>query len=205
MFCYVLLLTKHIVKEQTAKTQAGAAKVTPNLTQNASKGNVNVLHCFVLFLFFLLSLQKSPPVVSYRETVTDLSSVMCLAKSPNKHNRLFMKARPLPEGLAEDIDKENVTPQQEFKTRARYLAENYDWDVTEAKKIWFFGPDGKGPNMLVDVSKGVQYLNEIKDSMGAGFQWVTKEVSSRYLNVKYLLTLLDTHLCLGLHPVGSDL
>ena len=30
---------------------------------------------------------------------------MCLSKSPNKHNRLFMRAVPMPEGLAEDIDK----------------------------------------------------------------------------------------------------
>jgi hypothetical protein len=29
---------------------------------------------------------------------------MCLSKSPNKHNRLFMKAQPMPDGLAEDID-----------------------------------------------------------------------------------------------------
>ncbi len=28
---------------------------------------------------------------------------------------------------------------------------------------------------MVDVTKGVQYLNEIKDSCIAGFQWATKE------------------------------
>jgi len=32
-----------------------------------------------------------------------------------------------------------------------------------------------GPNILVDVTKGVQYLNEIKDSCVAAFQWATKE------------------------------
>merc|ERR1712178_137131 len=32
----------------------------------------------------------SDPVVSYRETVTDKSSITCLAKSPNKHNRVYM-------------------------------------------------------------------------------------------------------------------
>jgi hypothetical protein len=31
------------------------------------------------------------------------------------------------------------------------------------------------PNLLVDVTKGVQYLNEIKDSCVAAFQWATKE------------------------------
>ena len=31
---------------------------------------------------------------------------------------------------------------------------------------------------MVDCSKGVQYLNEIKDSVVAGFQWATKEVGA---------------------------
>ncbi|CAF1427323.1 unnamed protein product, partial [Didymodactylos carnosus] len=45
----------------------------------------------------------------------------------------------------------------------------------EARKIWCFGPEGTGPNILVDCTKGVQYLNEIKDSCVAGFQWATKQ------------------------------
>lgn len=44
-----------------------------------------------------------------------------------------------------------------------------------AKKIWAFGPDTIGPNLFTDVSKGVQYLNEIKDSCVAAFQWASKE------------------------------
>lgn len=55
------------------------------------------------------------------------------------------------------------------------MGEKYDYDVTEARKIWCFGPDGTGPNILVDCTKGVQYLNEIKDSVVAGFQWASKE------------------------------
>jgi elongation factor 2 len=69
-----------------------------------------------------------------------------------------------------------VNPRDEFKARARYLGEKYEYDVTEARKIWAFGPDGTGPNLLLDCTKGVQYLNEIKDSVVAGFQWATKEV-----------------------------
>lgn len=56
------------------------------------------------------------------------------------------------------------------------MGEKYEYDVTEARKIWAFGPDGTGPNLLIDCTKGVQYLNEIKDSVVAGFQWATKEV-----------------------------
>uniref|UniRef100_T1J7D8 Tr-type G domain-containing protein n=1 Tax=Strigamia maritima TaxID=126957 RepID=T1J7D8_STRMM len=122
-----------------------------------------------------IPIKVSDPVVSYRETVSEESSITCLAKSPNKHNRLFMRAQPMPEGLAEDIDKGEVTARDDFKARARYLTDKYDYDITEARKIWCFGPDGTGPNILVDCTKGVQYLNEIKDSVVAGFQWATKE------------------------------
>jgi len=122
-----------------------------------------------------IPLKKSDPVVSYRETVSETSSMVCLSKSPNKHNRLFMTACPMPDGLAEDIDKGEVAPRQDFKIRGRYLADTYDYDVGEARKIWCFGPDTNGPNLLMDVTKGVQYLNEIKDSVVAGFQWATKE------------------------------
>jgi elongation factor 2 len=122
-----------------------------------------------------IPIKTSDPVVTYRETVTEESNIMCLSKSPNKHNRLYMKAAPLPEGLAEDIDDGHVNPKDEFKARARFLSDKYEWDATEARKIWAFGPEGTGPNLLVDVTKGVQYLNEIKDSVVAGFQWATKE------------------------------
>merc|ERR1712141_854862 len=120
-------------------------------------------------------IKKSDPVVSYRETVTEESSMMCLSKSPNKHNRLFMKAVPMPDGLAEDIDNGEVSNKQDFKIRGRYLADKYEYDITEARKIWCFGPDTMGPNLMIDCTKGVQYLNEIKDSVVAGFQWATKE------------------------------
>eukprot|EP01120_Amphizonella_sp_Union-15-10_P009291 TRINITY_DN348_c0_g1_i1.p1 TRINITY_DN348_c0_g1~~TRINITY_DN348_c0_g1_i1.p1 ORF type:complete len:840 (-),score=199.80 TRINITY_DN348_c0_g1_i1:52-2571(-) len=122
-----------------------------------------------------IPLKTSDPVVSYRETVSTSSSITCLAKSANKHNRLYMTAEPFPSGLAEDIDKGAVSNKDDPKVRARYLADTYQWDINEAKKIWCFGPETSGPNLLLDTTKGVQYLNEIKDSCVAAFQWATKE------------------------------
>jgi elongation factor 2 len=117
----------------------------------------------------------SEPVVSFRETVLEESSQTCLSKSPNKHNRLFCVAVPLIEGLSEAIDSGKITPRDDPKARARKLADDYKWDLGEGRKIWAFGPNGNGPNLLVDTTKGVQYLNEIKDSVVAALQWVTKE------------------------------
>ena len=56
------------------------------------------------------------------------------------------------------------------------MADTYENDITEARKIWNCGPITNGPNLTIDCIKGVQYLNEIKDSVEAGLQWVSKEV-----------------------------
>merc|ERR1711981_1355844 len=97
------------------------------------------------------------------------------SKSPNKHNRLFMKARPLPDGLAQDIEDGEISHKQDAKERAKKLQEKYELYPNEMRKIWCFGPEVHGPNIVTDVSKGVQYLNEIADSVIAGFQWASKE------------------------------
>lgn len=55
-----------------------------------------------------IPLKKSDPVVTYRETVVGVSDRTCLSKSPNKHNRLFMKAGALDEDLAPAIDNVSV-------------------------------------------------------------------------------------------------
>ncbi|KAL2158960.1 hypothetical protein VTH06DRAFT_2990 [Thermothelomyces fergusii] len=115
------------------------------------------------------------PVVQYRESVSERSSMTALSKSPNKHNRLYMVAEPLDAELANAIEAGTISPRDDFKARARVLADDYGWDVTDARKIWAFGPDTTGANLLVDQTKAVQYLNEIKDSVVSGFQWATRE------------------------------
>jgi len=122
-----------------------------------------------------IPLRKSDPVVSYRETVSELSYKECLSKSPNKHNRLFMRAEPLPEGLAEAIDEKDVIkPGLDAKVLAKPLVETYGFDQNEARKVWAFGPFVEGPNFLIDCTKAVQYLNEIKDHVVSGFTWATE-------------------------------
>jgi len=122
-----------------------------------------------------IPIKVSDPVVSYRETVSEESSITCLSKSPNKHNRIFMRAAPLDTDLADAIEKGEITPRQDPKERGRILADKHNMDVGEARKIWCFGPEGTGANLLIDCTKAVQYLHEIKDSVVAGFQWASKE------------------------------
>jgi len=122
-----------------------------------------------------IPLKKSDPVVSYRETVSEESSEVCLSKSPNKHNRLYMTASPLPDGLAAAIEDGKVTPRDDPKARKNKLCQEFEFDATDAMRIWAFGPETTGANLLIDTAKGVQYLNEIKDSCVAGMQWASKE------------------------------
>lgn len=98
---------------------------------------------------------RSDPIVTFKETVTAVSNQTCMAKSPNKHNRVYAQAEPLHEDLPDAIEKGNVTPKDDQKLRAKLLSEEYGWDKDEALKIWAFGPDNAGGNILTEKTSGV--------------------------------------------------
>ncbi|CAJ1965848.1 unnamed protein product [Cylindrotheca closterium] len=124
--------------------------------------------------FMGTQVKVSDPVVSFRETCTAKSNQTCLAKSANKHNRLFVEAEPLTPELCVAIDDGEIRPGIDAKILGRTLADDFGWDVTEARKIWAFGPEGTGPNLFVDTTKGVNYLAEIKESVVGGFAWASQ-------------------------------
>lgn len=120
--------------------------------------------------FAQIPIKRSDPIVTYKETVTEESNQLCMAKSPNKHNRVYAKAQPLQDGLADDIDNGKCSGKDEPKARAKFLSENYGWDKNDAgQKLWCFGPENVGANLLVDGTKGIQYMQEIKDSCESAF------------------------------------
>lgn len=91
--------------------------------------------------FAKIEIKKSDPVVTYKETVTAESSMVCLSKSPNKHNRIYVTAAPLGDELTDAIDAEDLSAKEDPKTRNRKLVDKYEWDMNDAKKIWCFGPE----------------------------------------------------------------
>merc|ERR1711937_814742 len=117
----------------------------------------------------------SDPVVSYRETVGGNSSQTCLAKSPNKHNRIYVIAEPIDEDLSKAIEEGPAGPKADAKERAKLYREKFDWDENAARKIWAWGPETEGANLVVDQTQAVQYMNEIKEHVNSAFQWTTKE------------------------------
>merc|ERR1712160_39250 len=63
----------------------------------------------------------SDPVVSYRETVNEVSSMTVLAKSPNKHNRIYLRAEPMSDELATLIESGKAGPKADPKERTKIL------------------------------------------------------------------------------------
>ncbi|OQS01216.1 elongation factor 2 [Achlya hypogyna] len=120
-------------------------------------------------------LVRANPIVTYRETITSPSGIVCLAKSSNKHNRLFCTATPLGSELvtAMEARRPELSDHADVKTRARYLADSFGWDVVDGRKIWGYGPDHLGTNVFVDQTKGIANTQDIRDSVVRGFQWAT--------------------------------
>ena len=150
-----------------------------------------------------IPLKISDPVASFRETVKAESSIVAHSKSGNKRNRLYAKALPLDEKLTLAIENGKVTARDDLKLRSRVLVDEYSWDVADARKIWCFGPDTTGPNLLVDVTKGVQYLNETKYSCVAAFQRATEQgvcAGERMRGVR--VNVIDVTVCLSLFTVS---
>jgi len=125
-------------------------------------------------------IKVSEPIVSYAETIAGASGSdgihpsICTARSPNKQNCLFMKAEPLHSDLRKLIEKGDIMPTDNPRSRARRLADEFGWDTKAARKIWAFGcPPDATANLLVNTSKGVQSLNEIKEHVVSAFNNTT--------------------------------
>jgi len=122
-------------------------------------------------------ISTSEPVVTYCETITTESPEV-LSKSANKHNRLFCVAQPLNDEIQTLFDEEVVGPGMDVKDRSKILREHpaFGWEeAATPQKIWCFGDDGIGPNVMTERTVGVAYLSEIKDSVVGGFKWACNE------------------------------
>lgn len=77
--------------------------------------------------------------------------------------------------LCKAIENGKAGPKADPKERAKLLKDEFTWDPSEATKIWAWGPETDGPNLVVDKTQGVSYLLEIKEHVNSAFQWCTKE------------------------------
>ncbi|OMO98153.1 hypothetical protein COLO4_14112 [Corchorus olitorius] len=114
----------------------------------------------------------SKPIVSFRETVLERSSKTVMAKSGNK--LLSIEARPLGEALTKAIEEGSIGPGDDAKVRSKILVEEFGWDENLAERVWCFGPDTIGPNMLV-LNTAEEVEVQCLDKIKAGFQEASKE------------------------------
>jgi elongation factor 2 len=96
----------------------------------------------------------SPPIVVYRETVTQKAGPV-EGKSPNRHNRFYLEIEPLADEIVSLIKSGDVSMNQTaLERRDALIAAGMEKD--EAKNV----KNIQGTNMFIDMTKGIQYLNE---------------------------------------------
>jgi elongation factor 2 len=81
----------------------------------------------------------------------------------------------LADELSRDIEDGKAGPKADAKERKKLMKEKYEWDENDALKIWAYGPETEGANVVVDKTVAVQYLLEIKEHVNSAWQWITKE------------------------------
>ncbi|MCK4436017.1 elongation factor EF-2, partial [Candidatus Bathyarchaeota archaeon] len=108
----------------------------------------------------------SKPLVVYRES-TMSQGVVAMAKSPNKHSKFWIQVEPLEENIIQMIEKGDLAEEMGRKKMGTVLKEA-GWPTKQARNIWSLE---EHRNILVDMTKGVQYLREVRDMVMAGFRW----------------------------------
>jgi elongation factor 2 len=103
------------------------SKSDPIIECTTSDSGENIIAC-------VGELNVSEPVISFRETITELSGITCLKKSANKHNRVYMQAEPLPEELVCLLESGEYGTKDMAKL-SKMLVEKFGWDKHRALKI----------------------------------------------------------------------
>jgi elongation factor 2 len=111
-----------------------------------------------------LAITTSQPLINYRETVRSKAGPI-MSKSPNRHNKIFMRVEPLDEEIIDMIKVGRIKEDMDKKELAKILREK-GWSADEARNVSAIDPSG---NMLIDETKGVQFIQESMDSIKSGF------------------------------------
>ena len=138
-----------------------------------------------------LEIITSEPLINYRETVSTASAPI-MAKSPNRHNKIFMKVEPLEPEIAEMCRSGELSEMKDKKEMIKILRD-HGWEPDVAKKVMRF--DSRG-NVMINGTKGVQFIDESSDSILTGFEDVMKEgplAREQMRNCKFTFTHFVPH------------
>jgi elongation factor 2 len=112
-----------------------------------------------------LEITTTQPLINYRETIRGKAGPI-MSKSPNKHNKIFMRVEPLGEDIIELIRTRQIKEDMDKKEMAKILREK-GWSADEARNVAALDVSG---NLLLDETKGVQFMQESMDSIRSGFE-----------------------------------
>lgn len=117
-----------------------------------------------------IELATSSPIVAYRESVLGQGAVV-MTKSPNKHNRFWVQVKPLENKVIELMENGELAEEIGQKQIENKLQEEAKSPTEEAKNVWALD---EHRNMLIDLTKNVRNLHEVKDSIISGFHWACR-------------------------------
>jgi elongation factor 2 len=115
-----------------------------------------------------VELKTSPPIVVYRESIAGRAGPV-EGKSPNHHNRFYIEFEPLEPGVITSLKDGKISMKGEEIERRKVLIEN-GMDKDEARSIVGF----YGTNVLLNMTKGIQYLRETMELILEGFEEALK-------------------------------
>ena len=114
-----------------------------------------------------LDIITSKPIVVYRETASK-PGIIAMAKSPNKHNRFWIQVEPLEEEVIKMIEAGEIDEIMGRRRIGEVLYQKAGWPVDEARNVWALE---EHRNILIDLTKGVQYMRDVRDMVISGFRW----------------------------------
>ncbi|MFB3765414.1 MAG: elongation factor EF-2 [Methanotrichaceae archaeon] len=115
-----------------------------------------------------VELKTSPPIVVYRESLTGKAGPV-EGKSPNHHNRFYIEFEPLEPGVSQALREGKISMKMDELERRKILIEK-GMDKEEARNIAGF----YGTNVLLNMTKGIQYLKETMELILEGFEEALK-------------------------------
>ncbi|KAI5132383.1 elongation factor 2 [Nematocida ausubeli] len=117
---------------------------------------------------------RGEPQVSYFESISSQVTNIAMSKSANKHNKVYMVIEPLAEDVVTAI-KDGELIANDPKVRVEMFKNKFGSADDWVKRVLCYCPDDVGPNVIVDSSKGVQNLHEVKEFLKMGLDAAVKE------------------------------
>ena len=115
-----------------------------------------------------VQITTSEPIVVYRETVQGRAGPV-EGKSPNRHNRFYFEVEALPRDVIVLL-KEGAINMNAPETERRAILIEAGLEKDEARNV----ADVFVSNLLLDLTKGIQYLRETMELIIEGFQEAMK-------------------------------